>query len=463
MKPRLSILVQVGGLAVAAVIAAQAIALAVFLSRPPPVPQMRPSQALDALRDAAGAGKAGMQREVGVNRLPEGAMKGSDLLLAIALAGALDRPVRDVVVRTLDPTGRSDQVSSVALSLSQTGAEGYPISRIDNVEKLPPDLLKLISGTYMASDAEQPAFEVALRSGSEWITVRPATSWLTLWRSRVLLMLGASLLLLAPLVWWVARRITLPVRALADAARRVGAVEDGEVSFPIGGPSEIADTAEALNGMQARLSAHLAQRLRMLTAVAHDLRTPLTGLRLRVEGVSGSEGERMVADIHRMETMISEVLAFSAANRNAEPAERTELRALVADCIEAGMYESQVLLEDGAPVHCSVGPIRLGRAVGNLLDNAMKYAGAAKVVVTAEGDAAVIEVIDDGPGVPEAELLAVVEPFYRAEGSRSRQTGGIGLGLAIARESVERDGGELSLCNHAPHGLVVRIRLPVLR
>jgi len=461
MRHRLSILLQVGGLAVTAVVAAQAVALAVFLLRPPPLPQMRPSQALEALQSEEGARAAGMRREMTAVPPPRSASKGSDQLLAMALAGALDRPVKDVVVRTLDPTGRGDQVSSVAIDLSKTGMRQQSITTIRSVDDLSPDLLKQISSAYLASDAEQPAFEAGLRSADGWVVVRPVTSWLMLWRGRVLLMLGASLLLLAPLVWWVARRITLPVRALADAARRVGSVEAGTVAFPIGGPSEIADTAEALNGMQARLSVHLAQRLRMLTAVAHDLRTPLTGLRLRVEGVSGSEGQRMVADIQRMETMISEVLAFSSTNRHVEEAERVELRALVADCIDAGMHNALVRPEDGAPVDVWVGPIRLGRAISNLLENALKYAGAARVSVRTEKGRAIIDIIDDGPGLPEVELLAVIEPFYRAEGSRSRHTGGIGLGLAIARECVERDGGVLSLHNRFPQGLVARISLPL--
>lgn len=463
MRPRLSILLQVGGLAVAAVLAAQAVALAVFLSRPPPMLQVRPSQAVAALRGEDGARAAGMRREIAPEPPPRSASKGSDLLLAMALAGALERPLKDVVVRTLDPTGRGDQVSSVAIDLADTGLREQSITTIRSVDDLSPDLLKQISSTYLASDAEQPAFEAAMRQGDEWVVVRPVTSWLALWRSRVLLMLGGSLLLLAPVVWWVARQITLPVRALADAARRVGPVEVGQVVFPTGGPSEIADTAEALNAMQARLSAHVAQRLRMLTAVAHDLRTPLTGLRLRVESVPGSDGERerMVADIQRMETMISEVLAFSAPDRHVEEPERVELRALVADCIEAGMHEVLVRQEDGAPVYARVGPIRLGRAIGNLLENAVKYAGAARVSMRGEQGRAIIEVVDDGPGLPEAELHAVIEPFYRAEGSRSRHTGGIGLGLAIARECVERDGGTLSLHRHAPRGLIARIRLPL--
>lgn len=460
MNRRLPILVQVAGLALAAVVAAQGIALVVFLSRPPPLPQMRPSQALEALRSEAGASRQRMQRKIVAVSPPEGTTKASDLLLALALAGALKRPLKDISVRTLDPTGRREQVSSIALSVPNSNFKRYALPRIESLDGLPPDLLTSISAAYLAADAEQPVFEVALRSGKDWIVVRPATSWLALWRSRVLLMLGASLLLLAPLAWWVARRITLPVRALADAARRVGPVEAEGYGFPVGGPREIADTAEALNAMQARLSAQVTQRLRMLTAVAHDLRTPLTGLRLRVESAPVAERERMVADIRRMETMISEVLAFSSTDRNNEQAERIDLRALVADCIETGMYEAHMRMSDGVPAYCRAGPIRLGRAVGNLLDNALKFAGSARIVVAVDGDRAIIEVIDEGPGLPEGELIAVLEPFYRSEGSRSRQTGGIGLGLAIARECVERDGGSLSLRRRLPHGLIARLSLP---
>jgi len=159
-----------------------------------------------------------------------------------------------------------------------------------------------------------------------------------------------------------------------------------------------------------------------------------------------------------MEAMI---MSFSQEQRATEPEEHTELCALVLDCIEAGLHEHHVRLDPGPEICCRGPPIRMGRAIGNLIDNARKCAGGALVRIGTEGRCAVIQVFDDGPGIPEAELLSVLEPFHRGESSRNRATVGIGLGLAIAHECVIRSGGSLLLTKRNPKGLMAEIRLPI--
>jgi len=204
-------------------------------------------------------------------------------------------------------------------------------------------------------------------------------------------------------------------------------------------------------------------RTRLLAAISHDLRTPLTLLRLRAEGVeSAEERERMLATIAEMDAMIGATLAYARDEAAAEPRRRSDLTALlgslVDDLAEAGL---PVALAPAEPLVLDCQPAALRRALVNLLDNAVKYGGRAEVSIRAAGGRAEILVEDAGPGLPEAELARVFQPFYRVEASRSRETGGIGLGLAIAAGIVEAHGGEIALENRPEGGLRARVTLPL--
>jgi len=215
--------------------------------------------------------------------------------------------------------------------------------------------------------------------------------------------------------------------------------------------------------MQQRLARLLENRTRMLAAISHDLRTPLTLLRLRAESVENSEERaKMLATIAEMDAMITATLAFARDEIAAEPRRRTDVAALVAsiadDMADAGL---PVVMDPAEPIVIECQPGALKRAVTNLLENAIKYGERARLRMASTPQGILIEIDDDGPGIPEDELVRVFQPFYRVEGSRSGETGGIGLGLAIALAVVQAHDGQLKLSNRPEGGLSARIILPV--
>jgi len=226
---------------------------------------------------------------------------------------------------------------------------------------------------------------------------------------------------------------------------------------------EVRRAAVAFNWMQTRLRGLFAERTRILAAVSHDLQTPLTRLRLRAELMDDETlRDKMLADLAAMQALVEEGLAYagSSAAPN-EAAILTDLDALaaslVADYTDAGQPVSLAGL-GGHPVRTR--PRTLRRLLGNLVDNALKFGGSAELVLDSADGAEVIAVRDRGPGIPEAELDKVFEPFYRLESSRNRETGGTGLGLAIARQLADALGAELVLRNLADGGLEARVALP---
>jgi signal transduction histidine kinase len=215
--------------------------------------------------------------------------------------------------------------------------------------------------------------------------------------------------------------------------------------------------------MQTRLRSLIANRTRLLAAISHDLRTPLTLLRLRAEVVENiQEREKMLATITEMDSLIGATLQFARDENTSEPRRPTDLASLlqsiVDDMNDAGLT---VRMQHKEPIVYVCQALALKRAVRNLLDNAVKYGGAGTIEIHRSSRAIEIQVDDDGPGIPEAELSRVTEPFYRIEDSRSRETGGVGLGLAIAQSIVQAHGGVLSLSNRQTGGLRATIALPL--
>lgn len=281
------------------------------------------------------------------------------------------------------------------------------------------------------------------------------------WSWPLLVALAAVSIVVVPVSIWAVRRVTAPLGRLAEAAERLGRDVAAPPLAEIGS-SEMRRAAQAFNRMQAQLRRLLDNRTRMLAALSHDLRTPLTLLRLRVEEVAEvEERERMAATIASMDEMIEATLAFARDDAKAESRRRIDVAALlgavVDDLADAGF---PVTMEPAAPVVLECQPTALRRALGNLLDNAVKYGGSADVAIESGRNAVTITIADRGPGIPEVELSKVFEPFYRLEGSRSRETGGSGLGLAITRAIVEAQGGAVSLANRAGGGLCARVSLP---
>jgi signal transduction histidine kinase len=263
---------------------------------------------------------------------------------------------------------------------------------------------------------------------------------------------------------WAVSLATRPLRRLSDAADRLG----GDVNaapLPESGPREVKQAAAAFNRMQRRLRQFIADRTRMLAAISHDLRTPLTRMRLRTEMIDDAEQRsKMLSDLQEMEDMVGATLAFAreeAVDETSRPENlRDLLETIVAEGMEAGLVIS---LAAGGPAVVPMRPRALKRALVNLVDNAVRYGGGAEIALGQAVDEAVIRIVDHGPGVPEIEREAVLRPFYRCEASRSRDTGGIGLGLSIASDTISAHGGAISLSETPGGGLTVTVRLPGLR
>lgn len=295
-----------------------------------------------------------------------------------------------------------------------------------------------------------------------WLTIaagiedrQPVRSW---WLFGALAAMGLTVLGASA---WAVRRVTAPLRLLGDAAERLG--QDVAAS-PLAerGPAEMRRTVKAFNGMQENLRRLVEGRSRLLAAVSHDLRTPLTLLRLRAEDVADSENrDRMLSTIGDMDAMVAAILDYSRNASNAEERRPTDVTALLAsivdDMAEAGLA---VILQSSEPLVAPVQVVGLKRALANLITNAVRYGQAARIRVAGRPGALEIVIDDDGPGIPEAELAKVFEPFYRLESSRNAETGGMGLGLAIARAIIGNHGGDILLMNRPGGGLRAVVTLP---
>ncbi|PWC81018.1 histidine kinase [Azospirillum sp. TSH100] len=265
-----------------------------------------------------------------------------------------------------------------------------------------------------------------------------------------------------------ARKAAAPLAGFAAAAERLSV--DGQAD-PLReeGPRELRSAIRAFNRMQARLARFVTDRTQMLAAIGHDLRTPITRLRLRAELVDDPEMQRrMLADLDEMEAMISATLAFARDDAQREPRGRFDLadllQSLCDDRVDAG---HRALYDGPAHVVAEGRPVALRRALANLMDNAIKYGGGFTVRLETGADGAsqhrnaLIHIDDDGPGIPEAEFEKVFAPFYRLERSRSRDTGGVGLGLSTARSIIRGHGGDVTLSNRSEGGLRATVTLPL--
>jgi signal transduction histidine kinase len=261
---------------------------------------------------------------------------------------------------------------------------------------------------------------------------------------------------------WAVRRVTAPLRSLAVAAERLGR-DVTAPPLPETGSIETRQASRAFNEMQTRLRNFIDNRTRMLAAISHDLRTPLTLLRLRAENFENSqEREKMLSTLTEMDSMIDATLAFARDETISETRRPTDitslLQSIVDDMSDAGL---PVSMEPAGPVIYECQPVALKRAFTNLLDNAVKYGKSARAAINATPKAIEITIDDEGPGIAEQQLARVFEPFYRVEESRSRETGGVGLGLAIAQSIVQAHGGVLALANRPTGGVRASLLLPL--
>jgi len=281
------------------------------------------------------------------------------------------------------------------------------------------------------------------------------------WPYRMLFSLVVLLTAVIILSLVAVRWATRPLKTLAEAADELGR-NIQRAPMEENGPIEVARAARAFNTMQARVIAHMRERANVLAAMSHDLKTPVTRMRLRAELLDDPELKRkFAADLEEMESMVAGTLDFLRGLESSEAVKPVDVMALL-ESLQADMVEmgSRITINGAALRPYLAKPAALKRCLTNLLDNAIKYGKSAAIHVDDNEDRLEIRIEDEGPGVPETELERVFEPFYRLEGSRSRDTGGTGLGLTIAKGIAEGHGGRLTLANRRSGGLEARLILP---
>ncbi|MBT2766928.1 HAMP domain-containing histidine kinase [Stenotrophomonas sp. ISL-67] len=312
----------------------------------------------------------------------------------------------------------------------------------------------------VSASPERYEVELTLADGQPLtIEVTPSLLPIARWLPWVL---AAQVLLLLGCVWLAVRLATRPLVRLAEAADRLDVAGQGD-AISEQGPQEVEAAARALNALQSRVAAHVSERMQILAAISHDLQTPITRLRLRLESLEETPAqERLLGDVTRLSQLVREGIDYArSATASMGTPVQLDLPAFLDSVV--GDYEDMgkpVQRLAGAQATLQTHPQVLRRVVQNLIDNALAYAGSAEVGLTVDADGSVtIDVLDRGPGIPDASLAAVLQPFHRLEPSRGRSSGGTGLGLAIADQLSRALGGRLTLANREGGGLRAAVAL----
>jgi signal transduction histidine kinase len=262
---------------------------------------------------------------------------------------------------------------------------------------------------------------------------------------------------------WTARALTAPLSSFARAAESFS-LNGAPAPLPERGPEEIRSVAKALNRMRERITTLIDDRTRMLAAISHDLRTPITRMRLRSEFIE-DDGHRscMLGDLDQMRSMLESVLSFLRNDRKLESMTLVDIASTLQLVTDQFADMGHKVAYDGPPhAMATLRPDDLHRSITNLVENAVRFGAEATIRLKMSPDSMTIDVEDDGPGISDARKDAVLEPFVRGDEARNMdEAAGFGLGLSIARAIVLAHGGELSLHDRQPHGLIVRIELPV--
>lgn len=311
-----------------------------------------------------------------------------------------------------------------------------------------------------------PGLNIALQlPNQQWLNARykiiaPDRSW----AYATFLVLGLMALAVCVVSYLMVRRITKPLAVLATASDALGRGEDGPDLNPTG-PVEVRTTVHAFNQMRERLHRFVEDRTRMLAAISHDLRSPLTSMRLRTEMIDDPEiRSRILESLIEMQAMTEATLTFARDDANKEPTRPTDMGALVESiALDLQDMGADVSFTPPAPsenlsYRCRL--FALKRAIRNVIENAIRYGERARIILSQDKNSLFITIEDDGPGIPSDKLEQVFDPFVRLESSRNLDTGGIGLGLATARNIIHAHGGEITLTNGPEKGLSVQITLP---
>ena len=404
-----------------------------------------------------------------MQRLVDGRDFAARVVAAYRTVTAAPHEAWAATAQALDPNGGL-QVS-VAPAVPQEGMDPTPPEVQRNVRpylnwsSLPQPLRP--KETFMRSSGDQSMVVSAHLPDDQWLVLRggfpPSRPWAS--PSFIWAWLGMTLAA-AVLTLWAVRRLTAPVRLLGAAEERLGR-DVNAPALPEDGPAEVAMAAAAFNTMASRIRRFVADRTFLLTAIGHDLRTPITRLKLRAEWIDDEEQRRKtLADLDELEAMVSATLAFGRDVAGTEPAVPMDLAVLLRTVLDEAADArpgSADRLAYAGPEHLAIQarPVALKRALANLVSNAMAYGGNARVVLCQPVRGAVtVHVEDAGPGIPPGELDRVFEPFHRLEGSRNRETGGTGLGLPITRNILRAHGGDVTLANLAGGGVRATVTLP---
>jgi signal transduction histidine kinase len=373
----------------------------------------------------------------------------------------------DIILRAVQNAGVAVERVAISDLAALPNDAGLPFSSWAVVRQLEaePGIDVLERLRYSAG----PEAQLAVGLDADHALVFDATTGAKLWR---FILTPTALLLIIVLIFvlllsiYAVRWIIAPLAAVAEAALSFGRSPRDDHAISRRGPREITQVADALNEMRTRVRALLEDRTRMLAAISHDLRTPLTRLRLRAERV-GEEGLRdgMLNDIVKVGHMLDETLDYLREDGRSEAMSRVDLPSLLQTiCWEFADMGDSVTYDGPARLVCTVRPRALTRALTNIVENGVKHGTA--VTVTLKGtphDGIAITIADDGPGIPAALHEKVFEPFFKADSARARNNSGFGLGLSIAQDIVKRHGGGISLLARQPAGLAVQILLPAER
>lgn len=410
-----------------------------------------------------GIGRIGGQVPVlpGIGELPRTTQASSaPAATATATARALSDPPRMTV--PVIPLAAPSPSASETLQAPTTPRTGQPIPAVPGTPQPIPfrhaagTLFDLTSPPFIEGD-----FVAALRRpNGQWVAVAPrAEPFPNAWQKRVMLWFALSLAIVSPLAWLFARRIVLPLRDFARAAELLGRDPSATI-LPLSGPAEIGRAANAFNQMRNRLRAFVDDRTAMVGAISHDLRTPLTRLRFRIEDVPDEQRDGLLKEVTEMEAMISQVIGFIRDASTPGARERTDFAELISSSVaDAQLVGGDVTIEHNTHIPVDVDPVGIRRLLDNLLENAIKYGERARVRVSLNDGEAVAEIVDTGPGIPEEEYDRAFEPFYRTDSARKSGQKGSGLGLAVCRSIARAHGGDVSFA-HSGDGFIVRVAVP---
>jgi signal transduction histidine kinase len=381
--------------------------------------------------------------------------------MAVRVVGAMPEEVREAAARALStPSFQSNWVRSTPAIPAGDAATSRLGARL---KRRAPELAGLRLGLSPAANGKPGRIQGAMRlADGTWVTfAAPASELAPVPAHASIASLSAMALGIVLASLLVVRWITNPLRRLARAAEDFGKGA-APVPLPENGPREVKEAARTFNAMQARIHRLVADRTQALAAVSHDLRTPIQRIRLRAGFIDDAEAQRAIdGDLDEMEGMVESTLAYLRGETDSEEPRQADLAAILKTLTDDATDRGGLVTYSGPDrLLMRLRPVALKRAVGNLLDNAVKHGGGARISLEETPEAVTVRVEDDGPGIPEEALEAVFEPFHRLDASRGRGTGGTGLGLAIARQVVRGHGGTICLSNRPQGGLVATVRLP---